>query len=152
VSTPIAGHCHRDAETQPKEEFFYLTGATMSNNRVYVGFDGTGLFKIGITSDTKKRLQQLRTANPTYYYLFSFPADKPAVIELSLHTKFESLRVSGEWFALGADDVWWIYQNYINGKHTKEEIYQIWDAIYLEKIAKNPYFRDHIEDYELDTL
>ena len=39
---------------------------------IYLGFDASGLFKIGITNDVEKRLRQFRTANPTFFYCFIY--------------------------------------------------------------------------------
>lgn len=100
--------------------------------KIYIGYDGSGLFKIGITRDEKKRLKQIRTGNATFMYLFVFPAEEPAVMELEFHTKFEYCHVEGEWFDLAPEDLKWIYDKFIPEEHRKhgmESFEIVWDVI-----------------------
>lgn len=80
----------------------------MKASKLYIGTDLVGLFKIGITTDEEKRLKQLRTGNPNFWYLFIFEIDNALITELELHTLFENKRIKGEWFALDAKDLQYI--------------------------------------------
>lgn len=104
---------------------------------LYVGFDGTGLFKIGITGNARKRKQQIRTGNPTFQFLFVLDVANPSVAEIECHTKFESRRVAGEWFRLTSDDVKWIYSKFDG--HEGDWTF-IHDTIVNKKVAADPGF------------
>lgn len=92
-------------------------GVIMSG-KVYLCFDGSGLWKIGITKDEKKRLSQMRTGNPTIRMLFALTIDNPAVTELELHTKFENKRVAGEWFDLSPEDLFYLFKKFLGEQNT----------------------------------
>lgn len=110
--------------------------------KLYVGYDGTGLFKIGITRNAHKRKQQIRTGNPTFQFLFVFDVENPAVAEVECHTKFNSRRVAGEWFSLTADDIRWIY-NRFDGTPTKDLFDKLHDALVNKRIAADKGFIDY---------
>lgn len=97
------------------------------SGQLYIGYDRSTLFKIGITSDHKKRYKAFKTGNPTFGYLFIFRVDNPAVAEIELHTKFSEKRIEGEWFQLGAEDLKWIWDRYASqpDRHPLEEMEQI---------------------------
>lgn len=91
---------------------------------VYVGFDSSGLFKIGITRDLKKRMRQYKTTNPNFQYLCDMETHNPALVEAELHAKFGLLRKHGEWFDLTASDLQWIHKKFY-GKEQDLEKYEI---------------------------
>lgn len=73
-----------------------------------------GLFKIGKANNVENRLKQLKTANSgveleTWY----FGAKKDEKI---LHSIFEEVRTSGEWFCLNAENLEFI-RTYFEQKH-----------------------------------
>ena len=53
--------------------------------------------KIGIARNPIRRLRSLQTGNSTRFKILAIIADD-ADLERAIHTKFESTRVSGEWF------------------------------------------------------
>jgi predicted GIY-YIG superfamily endonuclease len=61
----------------------------------------TGLFKIGLTKDIKKRLSQFQTSNPYEFYLRGFfLTEKHRELEKILHTKYKLKCYKREWFKL----------------------------------------------------
>jgi lipocalin len=110
----------------------------MSEGFLYVGFDATGMFKIGITKDRKKRFYQLRTANPTFLYLFVFRVDDPKNIEMSLHTRFDNWHYGGEWYTIGAEELKWIYDEFTGSStdYGLDKFEKIVNLVKVEKIAK----------------
>jgi len=104
--------------TEPKSSDQYET------EYLYIGYDLTGLYKIGITKYKDKRLKQLRTANPFFAYLFIFEVKDTAVKEIELHAQFSKKNFRGEWYRLNADDLKYIgdkfFQIDINISTTKK--------------------------------
>lgn len=122
-----------------------------NRGKLYVGFDASGLFKIGITRDPDKRLKQFKTGNICFMYLFVFTVESPAVEEITLHTKFEDARVEGEWFQLDHHDIKWIYDRYTPTEHRRHDIKSfeiVWNEIANKKKAGNSNFRKFMSDYE----
>lgn len=117
--------------------------------QIYVGFDGTGWFKIGITSDYKKRRQQMRTANPTFQFLFVFYVRNPAVVELQLHTKFESKRKAREWFDLDGEDLSWIYERLSKRKSNLQSFIDFKDAVANKRIAMMDGFIEYYSNVDI---
>ena len=117
----------------------------MSENRLYGGNDGTGYFKVGITSDPAKRLKQIRTGNPTFTFLWCFECEKPQVLELEFHTKFTDKRVSGEGFDLIPEDLEFILNKFIPGANF--DYFDTWNRIANKKIALNKEHIDGINEY-----
>ena len=76
----------------------------------YIIKDGSGLFKIGKTSDINSRLKNLRVGNPLIELVHKIDKD----IEEILHKIFEKKRVNGEWFSLSNDDLSFIKKKYPN--------------------------------------
>ncbi len=78
---------------------------TKINQDGYVYFirDGLGHIKIGKTTDLKKRLDTLQTANPMkleFWYGIHFQTLKEAEeVEESFHNLFADYRLQGEWFS-----------------------------------------------------
>lgn len=69
---------------------------------VYVIQSGsTNLYKIGRTTDIKRRLKQLQTSNGNSLSIWKLIYCHDAIaMETSLHQKFNSFRKQGEWFSL----------------------------------------------------
>lgn len=63
-------------------------------------------YKIGMTSNLRKRIGQLQTGTPHPIEIVTIiPAARPAELEAELHARYAAKRVHGEWFALDGDDV-----------------------------------------------
>lgn len=87
-------------------EQFALTGY------VYLFGDvGLGLYKIGISSDPERRLQEINSGNgsakPPYEVVIvhSIHVTNPLRVERYLHQKFDHLRLKGEWFRLTSNEI-----------------------------------------------
>jgi hypothetical protein len=72
------------------------------------------MVKVGISSDPKKRLAGLKTANP---YPLSIVASiafdsrvKAEWAERTIHCALADYRMAGEWFAVGATDALAVYE------------------------------------------
>lgn len=84
-----------------------------SPNILYVIKDSHGSCKIGITGNLQHRLSTFRISNPyDIQVVFELRTDSASDIESQLHDKFESKRISGEWFSLTSGDIEWIQQKY----------------------------------------
>lgn len=85
---------------------------------VYLISKGNGHFKIGITSNPKSRLSQIRTVEPNVEILHNFFADDAIGAEAALHHAFKEKNVGGEWFALSGKDIFEIsaIEEYKNSK------------------------------------
>lgn len=78
----------------------------MKNDYVYVVVSSNGLFKLGLTSQVRQRVAQLKSSSPVECELLAVLKSKNADdLEKSLHSKYHSLRVRGEWFALSKKDL-----------------------------------------------
>lgn len=68
-----------------------------------------GVFKIGITSDIKSRLNTIQTSNPNpvnLVYTIAVPFMRShKEVEKALHTIFESNYVRGEWYKITQQDI-----------------------------------------------
>ena len=74
----------------------------------YLMVDSNGLYKIGYSKDPATRLKKITSkANPVSI-VCQIRNTNCAYLEYELHEKFHDSRVSGEWFALSADDVQYI--------------------------------------------
>lgn len=103
---------------------------------VYVGFDSSGLFKIGISNDLKKRMRQYKTTNPNFQYLCDMRVDSPAIVEAELHAKFGESRVHGEWFNLSGVDLKWIHQKFYGTSVEVEKYTELIRIIKHENFAR----------------
>lgn len=66
----------------------------------------SGLYKIGITKDIHKRLNQLQTSNPYEFYLEEFfITDRNRELENLLHKKYAFNRYKREWFKLNFNEL-----------------------------------------------
>lgn len=117
--------------------------------KVYVGFDASGLFKIGITRNAKARLSQFRTGNPSFQFLCVFERTDAMLSESDLHEMFEEKRVAGEWFALSASDLKQIIHEFTAEPFEKlDSIDALWDGIANKKMASDPDFIKYMLDKE----
>jgi len=99
------------------------------NGFVYIGCDKSGLFKIGISNNYKKRFGQLKTGNPFFNFMAVFSSENPSEIETEIHNKFSEKRFWGEWFSLDADDIKSILDDYTNSVFSVEEIQKSMDEV-----------------------
>lgn len=66
-------------------------------------------YKIGKTQNVDERIKQLATLPPFDLELVHvIPSPQPHKLESVLHKRFDDLRVNGEWFLLGTEDVEYI--------------------------------------------
>ena len=109
------------------------------SGQVYLCFDGSGLWKIGIASDPDKRLRQMKTGNATIRMPLHVPVDNPVSVEAELHNRFDDRRVSGEWFDLEPQDLHYIYNRLLgNGNtHGFGDFVILHDIINKQKKASN---------------
>ena len=71
-----------------------------------INASGTDRYKIGFTKDLKSRLRSFRTAMPTKVDLIFYVWTTDYVyLEKLLHNDFKEMRVRGEWFKFGNDDL-----------------------------------------------
>lgn len=74
----------------------------VSDCKTYVLIDRiSGFYKIGKTSDVRKRVQILSCGNPNIELLLVIDSD----VESELHKKFNQKLVKGEWYALSHRDI-----------------------------------------------
>lgn len=67
--------------------------------------EGENLYKIGLTTNIKKRTNQLQTANPNLILETSFQTKHDYKLETYLHNHFKNRKVKGEWFKLSEEDI-----------------------------------------------
>lgn len=89
-----------------------------------------GVYKIGVTRGTiENRIKRLQTGNANEIYICSYyQTNHPFFIEKTLHQRYGSKKLSGEWFQLS-------YEEFINFKKTCSEIEDMIDAM-----KDNPFF------------
>jgi hypothetical protein len=103
---------------------------------VYLGYDGTGLFKIGITNDPSRRIKQLRTGNPTFTFLWCFQTENAAIKELEIHTFLSESRFSNEWFDLRPNDLKYFLEQFIKTEEKcGDYFFNLWNEIKNNKQA-----------------
>lgn len=109
------------------------------NGKIYLCFDASGLWKIGITKESEKRLKQMRTGNATIRMVLDVFVEYPEIIELELHTRFEDKNVSGEWFDLNPEDLLYVYDKLLGNENTHgiEDFIKLHTMISIEKKASN---------------
>ena len=122
----------------------------MDKGFIYVGFDASGLFKIGLTGNLQKRMRQYRSTNPTFQYLFTFAVENPAVAEAELHAKFGDYRLHLEWFSLCGQDLSWIYTKYTGTTRPFEDFEKLWIAIHVDKIALSMARKEVLDEFIKD--
>lgn len=74
---------------------------------IYLFFDGSSLYKIGLAKNVSRRLKQVRRQyhNELITPIHSFPTDDMDRAEQGLHTHYSDYRSCDEWFALETDQV-----------------------------------------------
>lgn len=74
---------------------------------VYVVKNKNNNYKIGYTNTSiDKRINALKTSSDSNIHLvFSFLSEEPKLLEQSLHSKFATKRLNGEWFSLDDNDI-----------------------------------------------
>jgi hypothetical protein len=99
-----------------------------------VGYiDGEIRYKIGLSNDVKRRLSELRTANPSIklvmkveiLHKFSFK------IEKSFHNKYKYNNVGGEWFSLTKENI----------DKFKNDCEQVQESLIYLAESGNPYIK-----------
>ena len=76
---------------------------------VYLMRSGNGYYKIGVSKDVERRLNDLRRQFPiSIEIIHYFRSYNYISAERFLHEKFSSKRLEYEWFELSAKDVEWI--------------------------------------------
>jgi len=75
---------------------------TMANAHVYIMQGCSDVFKIGVSTDPKRRLRDISTLSPvpiTLYRTYKL-GDNAYSVERRAHAMFNSVRLHGEWFKL----------------------------------------------------
>lgn len=72
---------------------------------VYLMKDASGLYKIGATAHLEKRIEQIKSTNPTIQLVRFAESEDPMSLERRLHHHFSEKRDHGEWFRLDESDV-----------------------------------------------
>ena len=100
------------AEDKGRRLLTLLIGKSESYNNeykyTYVLTDKSGKYKIGRTSDIKKRVSTLSVGNPTIRIVAIIIGN----VEEELHRKFRSKLVKGEWYELSPTDIKYILSKY----------------------------------------
>ena len=96
--------------------------------------DANDYYKIGISKDTKKRIQQLQTGSTGHITLYDeFVSEYATKIEKALHRRYSIQNVSGEWFNLTHAQV----KSFIKDCEKLEKNFLSIDE------KKNPYFNEY---------
>ncbi|MCK4342895.1 MAG: GIY-YIG nuclease family protein [Phycisphaerae bacterium] len=73
----------------------------MKGSVYFIRDTASGAVKIGVSADPTGRLKALQTASPIPLTLVSHHEfENPGAVERYLHSVFEHLRCTGEWFAV----------------------------------------------------
>lgn len=76
---------------------------------IYLITSKDGLYKIGLSKDVMSRIKTLGVTLPFEIEpIHTIKTDDMVGLEKELHSRFESKRIRGEWFALETDDVEYI--------------------------------------------
>jgi len=75
-----------------------------NNGYVYI-IKSSNLYKIGYSSNWKKRKQSYDTHNPEYKLVFLYKGNNAFKVESYLHKKYYSKNINGEWFNLLDSDI-----------------------------------------------
>lgn len=91
--------------TTPGNKIISLFGEQVSKDSAFVYFvlnSDSNAIKIGKAKDLQKRLKSLQTVSPTKLQLLKavqvMSEEEARTLESSLHRKFTTLRITGEWF------------------------------------------------------
>lgn len=98
------------ADKLQKNLFCWMSEYTKDNKEVYTYIikGQNGIYKIGCTSNIKKRFSNLMVANPSISIEFVINKN----VEKKLHDIFACKNVSGEWFNLSKKDLEYIKKEY----------------------------------------
>lgn len=90
---------------------------------IYLLKDDNGMYKIGITTrKSTKRLKELQTGNAEEIRVVSeFKSEYFRKIENTLHRRYTSKRMKGEWFNLEKEDT----QNFISECQSLHETFKM---------------------------
>jgi hypothetical protein len=106
---------------------------------IYIIEDGSGNKKIGITSDIKKRITQIKTGVPTGIasVMVSDFVENARDIEKKLHTANKAYRLNGEWFSQVIDlgDIEFSYLKL--EKQTDVKYEELPESVHLNWYVKN---------------
>lgn len=72
---------------------------------IYLMKDTQNRYKIGLSIDPERRLQQMKRKNGEVYLIHTFPADNMAQAEKALHWNYRLQKIKGEWFDLTDKDI-----------------------------------------------
>jgi len=73
--------------------------------KVYLIRSNDGKYKIGISINPNKRIDQLNTGNPEKLRMIeSYESSNASLIEAGLHNKYMHARQNGEWFDLSISE------------------------------------------------
>ena len=112
----------------------------MSNAKIYVMKDNSGLIKIGRAEHPKYRLLHIKTGNPTVELIYSsVTISNAAAVEGYCHKHLKSKRYIGEWFDCGLDEAVKVIESYIEsiGKPEKVSDKKRIDSDAIDRIASS---------------
>ena len=70
-------------------------------------------YKIGESKHTEKRMKQHQTSNPfDLNVVLKIHSKEPKKLEKELHSRFENVRIRGEWFKLADEDIWDLFYEF----------------------------------------
>ena len=99
-----SGEMDTRPQTKSKTKNYSLYPSTGQYIYLIQGTDG--YYKIGKTSQPRKRIRRLSVVLPfDINVLHLIPTNDMSFVEKHLHEKYQHKRVRGEWFALSIDDV-----------------------------------------------
>lgn len=101
------------------KESFHLEEVDTASPCVYI-LASQGLYKIGRTTNLKKRIPSLRETDfpggvkgfGPIENIFFIKTDQPETLEKQLHALLEEERVTGEWFHLKSSDLEALYDTF----------------------------------------
>jgi len=78
----------------------------LSMREVYLIGTDDGLYKIGISNKSKRRIKEIRTGNPHNPQIIkTYLSEFPSKVETMLHNFYSSKHYDGEWYQLLDVDV-----------------------------------------------
>lgn len=73
--------------------------------KIYLIRSNDGRYKIGISKNPSKRIEQLQTGSPDILKLVDvYESSNSSKIETALHAKYQYCRESGEWFDMSISE------------------------------------------------
>jgi len=96
----------KDIQPQTKNKIRDYSLYPNTGQYIYLIQGSNGYYKIGKTTQPRKRLRKLSVVLPfDINVLHLIPTNDMSFVEKHLHEKYQHKRVRGEWFALSIDDV-----------------------------------------------